>query len=304
MTLGILLTGAASSAPATIEIATTSQPYVRLHVKNSDLRVRVALGFDKALLLNLPVAARAGLKPFPFIGKATFKGNLFPGGEALVRGNLYDVAVERQGPLAVPVLWFDKTLADDSDGVISALAIAAEHVVVTQAAAPRGGTVYAITRAGKLGAAINAEVGGIKVHVILDLRSPETVFNGSAAAAFDRAGLVKRTGKVGLWSPFPGVALPFERVTPAPGATLAGLPLIAPAARITEARAKELDARAKAGTSTADQDDDASGEITVTGRKKRAQAPWVLIGRDVLDHCSRIDLDRAGAKWMLTCNFS
>lgn len=248
------------------------------------------------------MAKRADLKAFPVIGKATFKSNLVPGGEALVRGNLYDVTVERQTKLVVPVLWFDKTLADDSDGVISALAICADHVVVTQPAAPRGGMVYAITRAGKLTAHMLTEVGGAKLHVILDVRSPETVLNGSAAAAFERAGLIRRTGKVGLWTPFPGVALPFERVTPAPGATLLGLPMIAPAARVTEARAKELDARAKAGTSTADQDDDA-GAITVTGHRKRVQPPWVLIGRDVLDYCSRIDLDRPGARWVLTCAF-
>ena len=112
--------------------------------------------------------------------------------------------------------------------------------------------------------------------------------------------MVRRTGRVGLWHPFPGSALPFERVVPAPGATLLGLPLISPAARITEARAKELDAKAKAGTSSADQDDDA---ITVTASHKKAQPPWVLIGRDVLDYCSRIELDRRGSRWVLTCAF-
>lgn len=223
-----------------------------------------------------------------------------PGGEALIRGNLYDVGVAGLHDTEVPTIWFDKELADDSDGVISLLAVPAEHVVVTQANAPRGGLDYGIGRKGHGDAAMIAMVGGEKVHVILDLRSPETLFNGRAAQLMERAGLFKRTGRVGLWRPFPGSALPFEHVVPTAGATILGLPLIAPAARVTEARAKELDARAHVGTSSAEQDDDA---ITVTAQRKKTQPPWVLIGRDMLDFCSRIELDRPGVRWVLTCAF-
>ena len=290
-----------AAAPAgRFEIAAAPQPMVQIRVKAATLNVRVALGFDKALLLNLPAAARARLKAFPLIGKQTFKSTLMPGGSALIRGNLYDVAIAGLPETSVPTIWFDKELADDSDGVISLLSLPVDNAVVTQPAAPKGGTVYGISRAGKGDAAMLASIGGEKVHVILDLRSPETLFNGRAAQLLEAAGMFKRTGKVGLWRPFPGSALPFERVTPAPGATLLGLPLIAPAARITEARLKQLDVRARAGTSSADQDEDA---ITVTGTKKRKQPPWILIGRDVLDHCSRIELDRPGMRWALTCRF-
>lgn len=284
-----------------VEIAATPQPLTRIHVKDTDLTVRIALGFDKALLLNMPAASRAGLKAFPLIGKQKFKNRLMPGGEAIIRGNLYGVAVAGLPSTTVPTLWFDRTLAEDADGVISALALPADNVVITQASAPRGGTVYGIGRAGRGDAAIKTQVAGAKVMVILDIRSPETLFNGSAAQLFEKAGLVRRTGKVGLWTPFPGTALPFERMTPVTHASFLGLPLISPAARVTEAHARELDAKAKAGTSTEEQDDDA---ITVTANKKRSQPPWVLIGRDVLDHCSRIELDRPGARWLLTCNFA
>lgn len=290
-----------AAAPADrFEVAAAPQPMARLRVKNTDLNVRIALGFDKALLLNLPAASKARLKAFPLIGKQTFKSNLMPGGSALIRGNLYDIAIGGLPETSVPTIWFDKELADDSDGVISLLSLPADHVTVTQPAAPKGGVTYGISRAGRGDAAMIASIGGEKVHVILDLRSPETLFNGRAAQLLEAAGIFRRTGKVGLWRPFPGSALPFERVIPAPGATLLGLPLIAPAARITEARLKELDARAKAGTSSADQDDDA---ITVTATRKRQQPPWILIGRDVLDHCSRIELDRPGVRWALTCVF-
>jgi hypothetical protein len=299
--LGALLAAPATAAPVErFEIAATPQPVARIRIKGTDLTVRIALGFDKAMLLNLPAAERARLKPFPVIGKGSMKSNLLPGGGALIRGNLYDVGIAGLPETSVPTIWFDKELADDSDGVISLLALPVDHAVVTQPAAPKGGLVYGIGRKGRGDAAMIAVIGGEKVNVILDIRSPETLFNGRAAQLLERAGMFRRTGKVGLWRPFPGSALPFERVTPTPGAAILGLPLIAPAARVTEARAKELDARAKAGTSSAEQDDDA---ITVTATRKKQQPPWVLIGRDILDHCSRIELDRPGVRWALTCAF-
>ncbi len=296
---------AAAPAPAApladrIEIAATPQPVARIRVKNTDLSVRVALGFDKALLLNAAPAARARLRAFPLIGKQTFKSNLMPGGSALIRGNLYDVAIAGRPAATTPTIWFDKDLSDDDDGVVSILAVPAEHVVVTQAGAPAGGLIYGIGRKGRGDAAMIAQIGGEKVHVILDLKSAETLFNGRAAQLMEKVGMIRRSGKVGLWHPFPATALPFERVVPMPGAVILGLPLIAPAARITEARAKELDARAKAGTSSAEQDDDA---ITVTASHRKAQPPWVLIGRDLLNYCSRIELDRPGVRWALTCKF-
>ena len=293
---------AAAAVPGQFIVSAAPEPMARIHIKNADLTVRIALGFDKALLLNLPAATRAELRAFPLIGKQTFKSRLLPGGESTVRGNIYDVAVAGLPDTTVPTLWFDRTLTEDSDGVISALAIPGDSVVVTLPAAPPGGMIYTITRTGKGDAAMRAVIGGTKVNVILDLRSPETIFNGSAARLLETAGLVRRAGTVGLWRPFPGVALPFERLIPTPGAVLLGLPLIAPAARVTEVRARELDAKAKAGTSTADQDEDA---ITVTANAAhKPSAPWILIGRDVLGHCSRIELDRPGQRWVLTCAFA
>ncbi len=273
---------------------------VRLVIKNTELNVRIALGFDKALLLNMAPASQAHLKAFPLIGKLPFKSTLMPGGEALIRFNLYDVAFAGLKADNLPTVWFDKALADDSDGVVSALAIPAEHVAILQPQAPKGGLVYGIGRAGKGDALMKAAIGGEIVHVILDVRSPETLFNGRAAQLLEKAGMIHRTGKVGLWHPFPNTALPFERVVPTPGATILGLPLVSPAARVTEARARELDARAHAGTSSAEQDEDA---ITVTASRKKGGPPWILIGRDVLDYCSRIELDRPGVRWALTCDF-
>jgi hypothetical protein len=298
MMLGV--SGRAATPADRFEVVANPQPMARIRIKDTDLSVRIALGFDKALLLNMAGATRARLRAFPLLGKQTFKSNLMPGGSALIRGNLYDVAVAGLPETTVPTIWFDKELADDSDGVISLLAVPAEHAAIIQPAAPKGGLVYGIGRKGKGDAAMIAVVGAEKIHVILDVRSPETLFNGRAAQLLEKAGMFRRTGKVGLWHPFPGSALPFERVIPAPGATLLGLPLIAPAARVTEARAKELDAKARAGTSSAEQDDDA---ITVTAARKKQQPPWVLIGRDVLDYCSRIELDRPGSRWVLTCAF-
>ncbi len=307
MLLSALVQGAApaaaeKTAPA-FELAwpAEAQPRVPVVIKNTPLTVRVALGFDKAMLLNGGPAARANLKAFPILGKRTVKNPMIPGGEAVFRGNIYDVAAAGLPTTAVPTIWVDKPVADDADGVLSLLGLNADKVVLSRGPAAAGSRVYALNRKGKSDALIKAQFGGESVLVGLDLRAPDTVMNARAAVALEAAGVVKRSGTIAFWAPFPGVSLPLERLTPVPGAKLLGLPLHLPTARISEARLKALDARAKAGTSTASDDADT---VTVTATKARKGAnPWLLIGRDVLDKCSRIELDRPGKQWLLTCNF-
>ena len=284
-----------------IVLPATGQPMTRITIKDAKLTARLALGFDNALLLNLGPATAAKLRAFPLIGKQTVRNPLIPGGEAVARGNIYSVGVAGLAAHNVPTAWIDKSIATDADGIVSALSIDAERIVFARSG-PATGTEHALTRKGRSDASIRATVAGVELTVGLDLNSPDTMMSAGAAAAFEAAGVVKRSGRVGLWTPFPNVHLPFERLAPVPNARFLGLPLLSPAGRITEADLKRLDARAKAGTSTADDDDDA---ITVTGtvKKKRRGMPWVLIGRDVLDRCSRIEFDRPGKRWLLTCDF-
>ena len=288
----------AKPAPlVTIDWPRGAQPMTRATIKGTTVPVRIALGFDSALLLNLGPAQAAKLKAFPFIGKQTVRNPLIPGGEAVARGNIYGVGLAGAKPQNVPTVWIDKAIAADADGIVSMLAFDAERVVLQR---PGSGKVTTLMRKGRGDSAIEANVSGTELSVALDLFSPETVMSATAADAFVRAGLVRRAGTVGAWTPFPNVRLPFERLVPADGARLLGLPLGRPAARVTEARARQLDAAAKAGTSTATDDADA---ITVTATKRRRGTAWVLIGRDVLDRCSRIELDRPGKRWLLTCDF-
>lgn len=289
---------AAKPAPlVTLDWPRDAQPRTTATIKGKTLPVRVALGFDNALLLNLGPAQAANLKAFPIIGKQTVRNPLIPGGEAVARGNIYGVGLAGAKPQTVPTVWIDKPIAADADGIVSALSFDATRVVLQRAGS---GTVTTLTRKGRGEAAVEANVAGTELSVALDLVSPDTVMSATAADALVRAGVLKRSGQVGVWSPFPNVRLPFERLAPAPGARLLGLPLTRPAARISEARARELDAAANAGTSTAEDDADT---LTVTATKRRRGSAWVLIGRDVLDRCSRIELDRPGKRWLLTCDF-
>ena len=115
------------------------------------------------------------------------------------------------------------------------------------------------------------------------------------------AGLARRANSIGYWRPFPGVALPMQGLTPKVGLTIAGLPMRQMSVRVSETDARRIDAAAK-GTSSESDDEDT---ITVSAdrKKKRGRDPWILIGRDVLDDCSRISFDRAGERWLLTCKF-
>jgi hypothetical protein len=301
--IGLAPQGALAAAPPValdIAVAPGGQPHLPLHIKNADVDVRLALSYDGALVLNAAPAARAGLKAFPLIGKRTFKSALIPGGEATFRGNLYDISPRGLPKSTVPAIWVDKPIAEDGDGVLSISGLKVDRLGLVLGATPAGSRIHTLTRPDKGSVMMKVRVGDENIAVSLEFNSPDTVMNARAAAALANAGLVKRGGDVGFWVPFPGVALPFERLVPVPGARLLDLPLVRPGVRITEAQAKQLDAKARAGTSTADDDADA---ITVTATRKKGRDPWILIGRDVLGQCSRIEFDRQGKSWVLTCGF-
>lgn len=302
LVLVMLASAAGATSPDTVAYNAAPQPYARIEIKHTLLTVRLALGVSKLLLLNLAAGQRAHLRALPILGTGTAKTNLLPGGEVVYRANLYGVAASGRDGTTVPTAWLDKAVADDADGILSVFALNADHVVIVQPGAPAGGTVYSIPRDGKGDATSTVRVGDEKLHVILDLRAPHTIMNGSAGRAVEAAGLVKRGGAVGLWEPFPKNTLPYETLVPARGATLLGLPMMTPTVRITEARARALDRAARAGTSTADEDADAI-VVTANAKHKKRDA-WVIIGRDVTSRCSRIELDRPGARWLLTCNFA
>lgn len=278
------------------------QAYQAIMVKDQPMRARLALGFDAALLLNLEPAQRARLKIFPLIGKQTFKDPLIPGGKALFRFNIVRVAPTGYESRRLPTVWVDKPIADDADGILSALALEADTLVFRLGADTPGARDYVLPRKGKNAASMETRVADEKIRVTLELNAPETILNARAAEALIEAGMVRRVRAVGLWRPFPGVALPIQRLESRADATLMGLPIINAAVRITEAEAKRIDKEAQAGTSTAEDDEDA---ITVTAdrKTKRGRSPWVLIGRDTLDRCSSITLDRPGKIWRLRCAF-
>jgi hypothetical protein len=290
----------APGPPYIIDVAPGAQPHIPVRIKNAELDIRVALSFDTALILNLDPAQRAGLKPFPLIGKRKFKNALIPGGEATFRGNLYDITPRGLPKGGVPAIWVDRPIAAEADGVLAVSALKADRIVFNLGPQAPGAKLHTITRDGKGTIRIKAKVGDEMIDVALELNSPDTVMNARAAAALIAAGVVRRAGTVGFWQPFPGVALPFERLEPVPGARFLDLPLVRPAVRITEAQAKALDVHARAGTSSVDDDADA---ITVTASRKKGRNPWILIGRDVLSQCSRIEFDRQAKTWALTCGF-
>ena len=301
---GALLAALAFAAPALAEIPVQAgaQPYLPLVVKDTPMRARLALGFDKALLLNLAPAQKAGLKIFPLIGKMKFKNPLFPGGEALFRFNLVKVAPRGFEAAKIPTVWVDKPIADDADGVLSALALEGERITFRLGAERPGSRRYVLSRKSGGSASMETRAGGETLRLTLELNAPETILNARAAEALLAEGLVRRLPQVGLWRPFPGVALPFQRLEAMPGATLLGLPIRNAAVRITENEARRIDAEAAAGTST-DLDDEDAIVVTAAKGRKQGRKPWILIGRDVLDDCSSITLDRPARAWVLNCRF-
>ncbi len=297
----LLLAGAAAPVPSfTINVAEGAQPHIGVRIKRADVDARLALSYDQALILNSEPAGRAGLKAFPLLGKRNFKNAMIPGGSATFRFNLYGIEPRGLPKETVPAVWVDKPIAADAEGILSITALKTERLTLILGPTAAGSRTYTLTRPDRGSVKMRAEIGGETIDVMFELNSPDTIMNARAAAALATAGLVRRAGRVGQWRPFPGVALPLEQLTPAAGATLLGLPLVRPGVRIGEAEARRIDAAARAGTSTAEDDADT---VTVTASKKKGRDPWILIGRDVLGQCSRIVFDRPAKTWVIDCRF-
>ncbi|WP_017668751.1 hypothetical protein [Sandarakinorhabdus sp. AAP62] len=285
----------------TLRVSENGNPYLPVAVKQATLNIRIGLSFDTALILNMAPATSAGLKPFPFFGKRTFKNAMIPGGEATFRFNLATITPQGLPPKKVPTVWVSRPVASDADGILTVGALKADRIDIVLRETPPGSQTYVLKKKGTGETAIKSRIGDEEVDISLELNSPTTVMNARAGEALVAAGLARRANAVSYWRPFPGVALPYQALTPKAGLTIAGLPMRQLGVRVSERQAKLIDAAAK-GTSTASDDEDT---ITVSADRKRrgGRDPWVLIGRDVLDDCSRVSFDRAGERWVLTCNF-
>ncbi|MEI6486514.1 MAG: hypothetical protein WCO11_09645 [Sphingomonadales bacterium] len=292
----------ATPAVFTLKVADSGNPYLPVLVKNATLNIRIALSFDTALILNQGPAERAGLKPFPFIGKGTFKNAMIPGGEATFRFNLATIRPAGLADKKVPAVWVSRPVASDADGVLTVGALKADRIDFVLRDTPPGSQTIVLAKKGSGETGITARLGGEDVDISLELNSPTTVMNARAGAAVVAAGLARRANAVGYWRPFPGVALPWQKLEPRAGASLLGLPLRQLGVRVSEAEARRIDAAAR-GTST-EADDDDTITVAADRKRKRGRGPWILIGRDVLGDCSRISFDRAGERWVLTCKFA
>ncbi|OSZ70782.1 hypothetical protein CAP39_07455 [Sphingomonas sp. IBVSS1] len=304
-----LLPGAAHAAkpkaPAafTLKISDNGNPYMPVVVKNATLNTRIALSYDQGLLLNPSAVARAGVKPFPIIGKFSLNNTPFASGKTVIRFTISTAAPQGLPGRKVPMAWLETPTAADADAILPVGSLAADRIDFVRGETPAGSQTYIIPKKGKGEAMIRTRIGGEEVNISLELNIPTTVMNARAGEALIQAGLASRIAEIGYWRPFPAVSLPMQGLAGKPGLTIAGLPMRRMSVRVSESEARAIDARAK-GTSTEEDDEDT---ITVSAdrtRKKRGRDPWILIGRDVLDDCSRISFDRPGERWVLTCKFS
>jgi hypothetical protein len=307
--LALLLASPASAAKLqpppllTLTVAENGNPYLPVTVKKTVLNIRIALSYDQGLVLNPAAVQRASVKPMPLIGKFSLKNTPLAPGKTIIRFNLATIAPRALPERKVPVAWLESVIAGDADGVLPIGALAADRIEVILRDTPAGSSRFTIPKKGKGEAMIRTRIGDQSVDVSLELNIPNTVMNARAGEALVKAGLVRRTNSIGYWRPVPGVLLPTQGLAPKPGLTIAGLPMGPMGVRVSESEARAIDAAAK-GTSTDADDEDTITVAADRNRKKRGRDPWILIGRDVLDQCSRIVFDRPGERWLLTCKFA
>ena len=307
--LAPMLSVAALAAPKTaappvftLNVSPNGNPYLPVLVKRATLNIRIALSYDQGLVLNPAAVQRAGVKPFPLIGKFSLKNSPLANGKAIIRFNLGSITPQALPERKVPIAWLERPVAGDAEGILPIGALAADRIEVILRDTPLGSKTLTIPKKGKGEAMIRTRIGDEKVDVSLELNIPKTVMNARAGEALVKAGLVRRANSIGFWRPVPGVALPTQALIPRAGLTIAGLPVGEMGVRVSEAEARAIDAAAK-GTSTDEDDEDTITVSADRNQKKRGRDPWILIGRDVLDQCSRIVFDRPGERWLLTCNF-
>ena len=304
--LTLLMAGPALAArnvpQISIAAADKANPYLPVTIKDASLKIRVGLAFDSIVLLNPAAAQRTGLKPFPLIGKGSIKNAAIPGGKAVFRFAIAGVTPAGVPRSRLPTVWLDIPAAADADGVMAVGQIKADRIEFILRDTPPGSSTLAIPKKGSGEAGITARIGDEEVTVSLELNNPTTMMNARAGVALLEAGLATRQPEIGYWRPLPTIALPVQTLAPRSGLTIAGLPMRRMAMRVSEADARRVDASAR-GTSTPEDDEDT---ITVSAdrKKKGGRAPWILVGRDVLDDCSRIVFDRPGKRWLLTCKFN
>ncbi|WP_353199494.1 hypothetical protein [Sandarakinorhabdus sp.] len=286
----------------TLNVADNGNPYMKVAVKQATLNIRIALSYDQGMVLNPAAVQRAALKPFPLIGKFSFSNSAFGNGKSVLRFNLATITPQALPARKVPVVWLETPMAGDAEGILPIGALAADRIDVILRDTPPGSQSFIIPKKGKEEAMIKTRIGDEPVTISLELNIPTTVMNARAGEALVKAGLVRRTSSLGFWRPVPGVALPTQTLSPKTGLTIAGLPMRQMGVRISETEARAIDAAAR-GTSTDTDDEDTITVSADRNKKRRGRDPWILIGRDVLDDCSRISFDRAGERWVLTCKF-
>ena len=304
MLAGPALAAPKVAAPAvfTLQVGDKHNPYMPVVLKQATLNVRIALSYDQGLVLNPDAAQRSGIKPFPIFGKFSLKNTPLSPGKTVIRFNIAGVTPQGLPSRKVPVAWLESTMAPDADGILPIGSLAADRIDVILRETPAGSQTIIIPKKGKSDAMIRTRIGGEAVDISLELNIPKTVMNARAGEALISAGLVRRANSVGYWKPVPAVSLPTQALIPKAGLTIAGLPMREMGVRVTEAEARAIDAAAR-GTSTEDDDEDTITVSADRNKKKRGRDPWILIGRDVLDDCSRISFDRPGERWVLVCKF-
>lgn len=288
-------------AAFTIAISPNGNPYLPVMVKNATLNIRIALSYDQGLVLNPAAVQRAGVKPFPIIGKFSLDNTPFASGKTVIRFNLGTATPQGLPGRKVPIAWLETPTAADADGILPVGSLSADRIDIVRGDTPPGSQTIVIPKKGKGEAMIRTRIGGEEVNVSLELNIPTTVMNARAGAALIKAGMASRVAEIGYWRPFPAVSLPMQSLAGKPGLTIAGLPMRRLSVRVSESEARAIDAQAR-GTST-DKDDEDTITVAADRKQRRGRDPWLLIGRDVLDDCSRITFDRPGERWVLTCKF-
>jgi hypothetical protein len=243
-------------------------------INGHPVRLRVDTGYS-GVVLNPSVAARIGIPRSMFdasmrVGPVRVEGQT--GVAPVTIGHASD---ERR------ILWFEKDMAADADGVINIASLPHESVTLQLRPAQAGETAFELhtTPMGFWSLAHDLRVGERDIEVRFALDVPRTLLTAAAGAQ-----LAAHHG--GEWSGEPfehRVALDVRR----PVRPMAfSRPVAIANLRLSEALVRTSDNR---GRETLPTDDADPGEIVISGSGRTSRAYYTaIIGRDHLAACSSL----------------
>jgi len=272
--------GAASAQPTSITIPADPVPIVNAEINGRPVRLEVDLRFPSGIALSNAAAERLRVRRVPLLAI----GVGIEGSGSTLRGRIARPRVvfgDEDARAWTGV--FPAPVTNRADGVIGPGALPYDIITIDLGPELESMRDIEFTLADAGAWVGETQVGGQTLRVGFDLAHSDTVFNRTAARAFDASGAIVSNGELAERYLILGLRTLMQPVTTE--LNVAGL-LLAPTF-----------ARTNSPLLGADEED----AVVVQGNAEDASPAGVMLGRAALARCSSISVNRETRRMILRC---